>query len=544
MQDAYYLHIFVTLLLVATAVALAVKWIRVPYSIALVIVGLIIGLLHLLPAVVFDPDLMLLVFLPALLFEASWNLDVKQLKADWLLIGALATLGVLVSMGVTAAIMQRFAGFALIPALLFGAILSATDPISVIALFKKIGVHQRLTVLLEGESLFNDGTAVVLFRIMLAVAVSGAAPSVEHLSANLVIVSLGGVLVGGVLGFCASKITRLFDDHLLEITLTTILAYGSYLVAEHLNVSSVLAVVVAGIVMGNYGSRMSMSASTRLAVNAFWEYLAFAVNSFVFLLIGMQVNGELLVKHAGQIGVGIGAILIARVIIVYVICTAVGFWKRWRVPLVWQHVMFWGGLRGALSMAMALSLPAVIADRETIVVTVFGVVLFTLLAPGLTVSWLIRLLNIRPVDFTLEQYRALKGELMSINAACDHLESLARTGQISVRVHQTLKEELSAEALSVSRKIDDLHLSNAALQQIELSEVAIELLHVRKDKMSLYLREGRLSSEDAQLVQSSLDARMAALMQQESLAVQEPGQVSELPANIAQSETLEDSLSE
>ncbi len=519
MHEAYYLHIFVTLLLVASAVAVAVKWIRVPYSIALVIVGLIIGLLHLLPAIELDPDVMLLVFLPGLLFEASWNLNLKQLRFDWLPISLLATVGVAISMGIVAVLMSRFAGFSPVPAFLFGAILAATDPISVISLFKKMGVDKRLNVLIEGESLFNDGTAVVLFRIILTGALSGVMATPLALGANLVIVTAGGMLVGLILGWGASKITRLFDDHLLEITLTTILAYGSYLVAEQLAVSPVLAVIVAGIVMGNYGSRTSMTPSTRLAVNSFWEYVAFAINSFVFLLIGLQVKYELLVKYSTQIGVGILAILLARVIIVYCLCNLAGLRRRWKIPFVWQHVLFWGGVRGALSMAMALSLPATIAGRESIVITTFGVVLFTLLVPGLTVEPLIKILKIRSNDFTLDQYRALRGELMSINAAGEHLDSLRKSGQVSDRTYEILKSDLAGEALVLSRQIDDLHLSNTALQQIELSETGLELLHLRKDRMALYVREGRIGEESAQAVRAKLDAKMLYLTEQEAQAV-------------------------
>lgn len=541
MYESYYLHIFVSLLLIAAATALAVKWIRVPYSIALVIVGLFIGLCHLLPRVELDPAIMLLVFLPGLLFEASWNLDLKRLKYDWLPIGLLATIGVLISMSVTALIMQQFGGFALVPALLFGAILSATDPISVIALFKKIGVDRRLTVLVDGESLFNDGTAVVLFRIILGAALGGALANPLAVGTSLIVVSVGGVLVGLASGVIASKITKLFDDHLMEITLTTILAYGSYLVAEQLNVSPVLAVVVAGIVMGNYGSRTSMSPGTRLAVNAFWQYIAFAMNSIVFLLIGLQLKYELLVKYAAQIGVGILAIVIARCILVYALVNVVGIKRRWRMPFKWQHILVWGGLRGALSMAMALSLPASIADREAIIVTVFGVVLFTLLVPGLTVEPLIKLLKMDASDFTLKQYRALKGELISINAALDHLKILHKSRQISDKTYDRLKGELDADALRVSRSIDDLHLSNVAIQQLELSEVGLELVQVRKDKILFLTREGRISDDDADELGAKLDERMQQLSEQDMLAV-ESATVVELHGTAAVAQEIERSV--
>jgi monovalent cation:H+ antiporter, CPA1 family len=542
MDEFNRLQIFVTLLLIASAVALAVKWVKVPYAIALVIVGLIIGFFNLLPPITIDSELILLVFLPGLLFEASWNLDLKQLRADWLPISLLATVGVAISMGVVAAMMTHWAGFSLWSALLFGAILSATDPISVIALFKKLGVDKRLTILIEGESLFNDGTAVVLFRVILAMVVTGTVATPLALTSQLLVVCAGGTAVGLALGLCASKVTRLFDDHLLEITLTTILAYGSYLLADHIGVSPVLAVVVAGIVMGNYGSRTSMSPSTRLAVNAFWEYVAFATNSFVFLLIGLQIHYDLLVRYSAQIGIGIAAILLARIVIVYGLLLVSGKLGGKAILLSWQHVMFWGGLRGALSIAMALSLPVVRnLQPEPIVVTTFGVVLFTLLVPGLTVEPLIKFLKIRSSDETLQQYRALSAELMAIKAGFEHLDLMHKEGRISARTFYALRTELTSEEVAVVQQIEAMHLSNSALQQIEQSEAGLELLNVRKDLMLTFLREGRISAEDAHALRSRLDARTLFLTRQEEIAVESRPEQSQ-PEVSAEKPVIEQSI--
>ena len=251
-----HVDILVVLLLVASAVAIAVKWVRVPYSIALVIVGLAIGVSQVSPPIEMTPELILLVFLPALLFEASWNLHLDELRANWVSVSVLSTLGVVVSMAVVGCIMNRFAGMAIGTAFLFGALISATDPISVLALFRKIGIDKRLTMILEGESLFNDGTAAVLFKLILALTLAKSTLSLDTTLGQFCVEVAGGVGVGCVLGMAASTITRYFDDHLLEITLTTILAYGSFLVAEQMHVSPVISVVAAGIVMGNYGRRL------------------------------------------------------------------------------------------------------------------------------------------------------------------------------------------------------------------------------------------------------------------------------------------------
>jgi len=272
-------------------------------------------------------------------------------------------------------------------------VVAATDPISVLSIFKQQNVDGRLSTLVEGESLFNDGTAVVLFRLLLASVIAGSTASPVGTLFSFVIVVAGGLLIGLLIGFLACKVTSLFDDHLLETMLTTIVAYGSYLLSESIGVSGVIAVVVAGMVFGNFGSRTGMSATTRIAVDSFWEYAAFAVNSLVFLLIGLQVKLDLLLKYSPIIGVGILAVLVSRAVIVYGLCPLLSS-KKNPLPYSWRHVLFWGGLRGSLSMAMALSLPNNFPMRETVVISTFGIVLFTLLIPGLSVEPLIKRLRL------------------------------------------------------------------------------------------------------------------------------------------------------
>ncbi|MBS1956318.1 MAG: Na+/H+ antiporter [Cyanobacteria bacterium SZAS-4] len=395
-QDAsIHVDTLLALLLVASATAVVTKWIRVPYAVALVIAGLTIGLSKVLPPVSMTPELVLLIFLPALLFEASWNLDIKALQQDWFAISALATFGVVVCMLGVAAIMHFVGGMTPQTALLFGAMVSATDPVSVIALFRKMGIDKRLTMILEGESLFNDGTAVVMFKMVLALVLAGTQFSLPVTLSTFFLVVCGGALIGAVVGYCASRITNMFDDHQLEITLTMVTAYGSYMLAERLNVSPIIAVVAAGIVVGNYGSRTGMSTDDRQAVNSFWEYAAFLVNSLLFLLIGLQVQMPLLVKYWQVIALGVLAVFVARLLVVYGICPLVSTSKN-PIPTKWRHLMFWGGLRGALVMALALSLPLTFPDRETIINMTFGVVLFTLLVPGLTMEPLVRVLGMAP----------------------------------------------------------------------------------------------------------------------------------------------------
>jgi len=308
------------LLLVASCVAMAAKWIRVPYTLMLVIVGLIISPMHFLPTVHISPDLILLIFLPALLFEASWNLKFNHLRANLWPILLLAAPGVCLAVGVIGVILHFGIGLPWPSAFLFGAMISATDPVSVLALFKKLNIPTRLTTIIEGESLFNDGTAAAIFRILLGIVVGMTATPAEKLFWNslrefLLLIS-GGIAVGSAIGLIASKLTSFFDDHLLEITLTTIAAYGSILLAELLHVSPVIAVLVTGLIIGNYGRQIGMSPTTEVAVNSFWEYATFVVNSLVFLLIGLEIQFSML-QNVLVIFWAVLAMLASRMVAVY-----------------------------------------------------------------------------------------------------------------------------------------------------------------------------------------------------------------------------------
>jgi CPA1 family monovalent cation:H+ antiporter len=479
------------LLLVASFVAMVVQWVKIPYSIALVIVGLVIGTSHLLPSFEMRPDVVLFVFLPALLFEAAWNLPFKELRQNWKIITLLAIPGVLISMVISAFFMQQFAGLGIWMALLFGATLAATDPISVLALFRKLGCDHRLTLLIEGESLFNDGTAVVMFNIIVAALVSGATGVTGGMITqgllSFCLVVAGGALVGICAGMLGSYATRFSDDHLLEITLTTIVAYGSYLVAEQLHVSPVIAVICAGIVVGNYGSRYAMSATTRLAVNSFWEYAAFLVNSLVFLLIGLQINMTLLLRHSHTIALGIVAIYLARLVVVYGLGLFFGN-KPGPVSMSWKHILFWGSLRGSLSMALVLSLPRSLPQREEIIVLTFGCVLFTLIVPGLTVEALVKQLKLICENPSLLKYETLRARLFSESQALVKLEELFKNGSISRKVYEQLFEEGNEKCEILAENMENLHIADSSIETIQKNLATKHLLEVKKDALKGFVK--------------------------------------------------------
>jgi CPA1 family monovalent cation:H+ antiporter len=530
MNDTHFtITVFIALLLIASGVAMAAKWVRVPYTLMLVIVGLMISPMRFLPAVHISPELILLIFLPALLFEAAWNLKLHHLRENLLPILTLAVVGVVLSVGVIGAILRFGVGLEWQQALLFGAMISATDPVSVLALFRKLSLPGRITTVVEGESLFNDGTAVVVFRILLGIIAGSTAGSTGDLVLGSLrefgLVVFGGVAVGAIIGIVASTLTSYFDDHLLEITLTTIAAYGSFLMAETLHVSPVIAVLLAGLVLGNYGRRSGMSATTQVAVNSFWEYAAFVVNSLVFLLIGIEIQVPTLVENIKPIAWAVLAMLAARAVAVYGLLPLTNRLSE-AIPLRWQHVLFWGGLRGSLSIALVLSLPTALSGRSQLVVMVFGAVIFSLLAQGLTISPLLRWLKLIRTEPGLREYELLQSQLLADTAAIAELDSLRGRGMVSERVYKVLQESLAKSHQDLSKRLAGFNGADRALEQEQIRRLHHHLVDVKKTRLTELMREGMLSETVYAEINGRLDQEIASgqdkLAERESLNEEQP----------------------
>jgi CPA1 family monovalent cation:H+ antiporter len=389
----------VWLLATVILVAVASKYIRIPYTIALTIAGLIIALTGIKLQIDLTPDLILFIFLPALLFDSSYNLPFAEVRDNLRPIVLLAVPGVILTAVCVAVGLYYGEGVSWGVAFLFGAIMSATDPVSVLAVFRRIGAPERLSVILEGESLFNDGTAIVLFRIVLGIVIAGAVDNPMSTLAQFLLVVLGAIALGAGVGFVVSRLLLHVDDYLVETAVTLVVAYGTYLLAEQLGVSGVIAVVVAAMVLGNYGTSTAMSQSTREAVSSTWEFLGFLANSFIFLLIGLELDTAKLSRYWLPTVGAIAIVLVVRALVV-VISSAILRYIHRPIPSNWQAVLVWGGLRGALALALALSLPITAQltltsdDRDLILVMTFGVILFSLLVQGLTMEPLLRRLGV------------------------------------------------------------------------------------------------------------------------------------------------------
>lgn len=370
------------LLLVAAVVAMLTRRLRLPYSVGLVAAGSILAILPFAPKLFLTKELIFTALLPPLLFEAAFHVPWIQLRRNSAVILVLATLGVLLSAGVTAVGMHFLANWEWINALVFGALIAATDPVSVIAAFKEAKVRGRLLVLIEAESLFNDGTAAVAFGIVVAMASGQHLTSIE-IAAMLLKTIFGGIACGTTVALGALALTGRTEDRLVEITFTTVAAYGSFLLADHFGFSGVLATITAGLFMGNFKSFGEISGPGNEAVQTFWEYAAFVVNSLVFLLIGMHEARQNFAAIWLPAGIAIVLVTLGRATAVYPCCL---FFSRssLRVTGKQQHVLFWGGLRGALALALALGLPPSVPLREEIITISFAVVAFSVFVQGLT----------------------------------------------------------------------------------------------------------------------------------------------------------------
>jgi CPA1 family monovalent cation:H+ antiporter len=375
-------------LLTASLVAIVSRRLRLPYSVGLVVAGIGLALLPFGVELPLTRDLIFSVFLPPLIFEAALQLKWRDVRRDLPLTLGLALPGVAIAAAFVAAGMHYAAGWSWIGAGFFGILIAATDPVSVIAAFKEMRAERRLSTVVETESLLNDGTAAVGFSVLVAM-LAGGAMTPSAVAGALAWTMAGGVAVGvGVTGLMLVVAGRT-DDHLVKITLTTIAAYGSFLIAEHFHTSGVLASMTAGLLAGNTKGLCAIDERGYSHVLAFWEYAAFLVNSVVFILIGGHEAHQPLRLYAAAAGIAIAVVLLGRMLAVYPIAalarrTAFGIDSRY------QHVLVWGGLRGALALALALALPEGVPEQREIVVVCFAVVAFSIFVQGLTMPWLLR----------------------------------------------------------------------------------------------------------------------------------------------------------
>ncbi|MCB9175742.1 MAG: Na+/H+ antiporter [Caldilineae bacterium] len=511
---------YALLLAIAAMVAMATRRLRLPYTVALVLAGLLLvlaptGLLH----VDISSQLFLFLLVPPLVFEATLHLDWRKFRRDLPVVLLLALGGSLIGTGLVAWGTMRLLGVPLAAALTFGALISATDPVAVVAFFRSLGVSKRLALIVEGESLLNDGIAIVLFTLALELA-AGSQPGLGEALARFVEVAFGGLAIGSVLGYLVARVVLAgIDDRLVETLTTVALAYGSFAVAEWFHLSGILAVVAAGMFVGNLGLT-NTSPTTRLSLFGFWELLAFAANSIVFLLIGLRIDLSQLAEQIWPVLVALLLVLSSRAAVVYLLTALhARLQPRARLPRAWRHVLWWGGLRGAISLALVLTLdptrfpgfataPALVRELQAMT---FGVVLFTLLVQGTTIAPLIRLLRLAEKPAAREEQQRRQALLYARQAGRAELDRLYAGGLLAEDIHRAMAEVYRVE---IERQSEDLREHLVAFPELEQAMVLAaraELLRAERSALGDAARRGLIDERVHDRLIREMDDRLAAL---------------------------------
>ncbi|MDP7011058.1 MAG: sodium:proton antiporter [Verrucomicrobiota bacterium] len=568
---------FVAILGVACVMALLAKRLKLPYTVLLVVAGLAVSLLlemegakvlrgH-LEKIKLEPDLLLQLFLPILLFEAAFHVKLQQFLRNWRPILFLAIPGVIVGMLLTTAVFVPLAQqirpeMVWQMGLLIAAILAATDPISVVALFKEFSVSKRLGIIIEGESLINDGIAVVLFGVVIKITadnlglttpgIGDAGDKVQalHVLVDFLREVFFGAAIGLAVGLVISYLTSKFDDQHIEVALTVIAAYGANVVAMELHASGVIAVVVCGMMIGNVGVKYGMSPTTREEVVSFWEFSAFLANSFVFILIGLEINLSGLWNDAGLIGIFFATMIVVRLVVVYGVH---GLVRRedLRLKNPWLPVITWSGVRGSLSMVLAMMLLVsaiataetdvesseqaakqaeslaqtvdsddartaanerrkaattakgklvqarknkknINADnrRATILNIVYGVVLLSILIQGTTIEWLMKRVGLIVETREEHEYEMAIARRQAIRALIDNLEESEKKGNISNETFTNLHSRLLARRTANDTRMAQMLEDMPSLNNIELEMEAAQLRALEKQMYRDLEKEG------------------------------------------------------
>ena len=520
---------FVVLLSIAAMVAILIRRIRLPYTVALVIVGLFLSLFPNFLRFTVSSDLILAILVPPLIFEATLHIPWRKLKHDLLPVLLLAVGGTLIGTFMVGGIVQQSLGVTWPAAIAFGALISATDPVAVVAFFRSLGVSKRLAILVEGESLFNDGVAIVVFTLAVAagnaaLAGRGEAITFGDAAIEFLVVAFGGIAVGLILGYIVSYIVlKNVDDHLIETATTVALAFGSFVIAEEFGLifgvedvhfSGILAVVAAGLMVGNIGMQ-NTSPTTKLTLQNFWEFLTFVVNSLVFLLIGLEVEISQMFPFIGAILIAVIAILLSRFVVIYGITFIYSRLRPARaISVPYRHVMYWGGLRGAISLALALTLTGQTFGSDTALelrVMTFGVVLFTLLVQGTTIERLINRLQLGKKLPQREESRRRQALLFSKRAGLKELDRLRENGWLFRDIWESMSQVYEEEIAETKQSIRE-HLQDYPELEQEWYLLAREdVLRAERTALAEAVRAGLIPEEIEEELTLELNNRLAAV---------------------------------
>ena len=497
------IELFVFLLLAVAVLAGLGLRSGVPYPVALVLGGLVIGLVPGLPSPELDPDIVFFVFLPPLLYAAAIAVSAHELRANWAPITLLAVGLVLVTIAAVAVVANAVLGVPWAAAFVLGAVLGPTDPVSAAAVLDRLGVTGRSKTILEGESLVNDGTALTAYKIAIA-AVGGSAGSVAGVGAQFVAVAAGGIAIGLAAGWVFAHLRRLVTDPSLDVTLSVITPFVAYIPAEQVGASGVLATVAAGLYVGTRSLDI-IEPGTRLRTLAFWESAGFLLDGLLFLLIGVQVPTIL-----DRIDDVDAATLTGYALLVFVVVMGMRFLWMLIVPAALPSktsreeriVIAWSGMRGGVSLAAALAIPHEgFPDRDLVIFVAYAVIVLTLVLPGLTLAPLVRRLGL--VESEDHKRAAAEARLRITQAALERLDEL--DDEAPEHVVQRLRDRYGSRVERLEARMEGDHDEEGQTDVARTGRLLSEMIDAERDVLKTMRTERAFDAEILREIERELD---------------------------------------
>jgi Na+/H+ antiporter len=507
------LQLLILLAALAAMLAAAAVW-RVPVALLFVMGGLVLGFTPRLPHFQLPPELVLVGILPPLLYSSAFFTGLRDLRANLRPISLLAVGAVVATMCAIAVVSHEWLGLPWAVGFALGAIVSPTDALAATEVIRRVNAPRRIIAIIEGESLLNDGVALVLYRTAVTAAVVGAF-SLWNASWHLVVNVIGGVAVGLGVGYVVRQVRRRVDDAPTEVSLALLSGYLAFLPAAAIGVSGVLAAVTIGVYMGWYTPQLT-TGTTRLSGNAFWEITTFLLNALLFALVGLQLHGILdrLGDRSTASLIGDAALVSGTVILVRLAWIPVNVYiPRWLFPSILEHdpyppwqwpvVIGWAGVRGAVSLAAALALPTDFPHRDLIVFLTFSVILVTLLGQGLTLPWLLRVLRVED-DGGADREDA-KARVMGAEAALARLEELEQEGWVYSDTAERARGQYTFRANRFRSRYHGVDDDGTEDRSRQYQRLRRELLEAERQAVIQLRNEGTITEEVMQRVQRDID---------------------------------------